>query len=131
MTPDRSNAPIPTMTQTIQRTFRALLASACVMLLFASSATQARGGQYNAVLNIGDAAPRWDGLDGTDGNKHSYKELADAKCVVVAFTCNSCPYARDVEDRVIALAKDYASRGVRVVFGDRRHRHPAVEDQSA
>jgi len=115
MTPDRSNAPIPTMTQTIQRTFRALLASACVMLLFASSATQARGGQYNAVLNIGDAAPRWDGLDGTDGNKHSYKELADAKCVVVAFTCNSCPYARDVEDRVIALAKDYASRGVRVV----------------
>ncbi|MCG8649137.1 MAG: thioredoxin family protein, partial [Pirellulales bacterium] len=30
-------------------------------------------------------------------------------------TCNSCPYAVDVEDRLIALEKDYASRGVALV----------------
>ena len=115
MTPARSNAPVPTMTEAIRRTFRAMLALAALVAILTSPTTQARAGQYNAALNIGDPAPRWAGLEGTDGNKHSYAELADAKCVVVAFTCNSCPYARDVEERVIALANDYASRGVRVV----------------
>lgn len=115
MTPARSNTPVPMMTQTIRRTFGAILALAGLLSLPTSPATQALAGQYNAVLNIGDPAPRWEGLEGTDGNKHSYAEFADAKCVVVAFTCNSCPYARDVEGRVIALAKEYASRGVRVV----------------
>lgn len=72
-------------------------------------------GQFNAVLSIGDPAPQWQGLEGTDGNKHRWEDLADAKCVVVAFTCNSCPYARDVEDRLNALTQQFASSEVRLV----------------
>ena len=28
-------------------------------------------GEYNEVLNIGDAAPAWSSLDGIDGKKHA------------------------------------------------------------
>ncbi len=34
---------------------------------------------------------------------------------VVVFTCNSCPYAVDYEDRLIAFHKKFASRNVAVV----------------
>jgi peroxiredoxin len=38
--------------------------------------------------------------------------LADfgAEALVVVFTCNHCPYAQAVEERVIALARDFAGR---------------------
>lgn len=35
--------------------------------------------------------------------------------LVVVFTCNHCPYAIHVEDRLIRLARDWAGRGVRTV----------------
>ena len=35
-------------------------------------------------------------------------DLADASVIVVAFTCNSCPYSVDYEDRLIALQQKYA-----------------------
>ena len=67
-------------------------------------AAWAHAGQFNLLLNIGDEAPAWKDLDGTDGKKHSYADVSSAKFVVVAFTCNSCPYAVDVEQRLIALS---------------------------
>ena len=39
----------------------------------------------------------------------------DAKAVVVAFTCNGCPYAVDAEDRLIELSKQWADQGVAVI----------------
>jgi peroxiredoxin len=72
-------------------------------------------GQYNQVLSIGDPAPSWVDLDGVDGRAHSLDDLADKKVVVVVFTCNSCPYAVDVEDRLIALDEKYSRQGVAVV----------------
>ena len=68
-------------------------------------------GKYNKQLSIGDAAPGWSGLEGTDGGNYSLKELADREVVVIAFTCNTCPYATDLEDRLIALAKKFAAEG--------------------
>jgi len=64
----------------------------------------ASGGQFNQVLSVGDVAPAWSELEGADGKQHSYAGVAASKFVVVAFTCNSCPYAMDVEDRLIALS---------------------------
>lgn len=75
----------------------------------------ASAGKYNRVLDIGDPAPAWEGLPGVDGQTHSLEALDEAKAVVVAFTCNSCPYAVDVEDRLIELAKRYQPQGVAVV----------------
>jgi len=73
----------------------------CVFVLMVKTAT---AGEYNAALDIGDEAPNWQDLQGIDGNVHSDAEFADASFVVLAFLCNSCPYATDAEDRVMQLA---------------------------
>lgn len=71
-------------------------------------------GQYNDVLSVGDAAPVWNELIGVDGQVHSRSDLDDANVIVVAFICNSCPYAVDVEDRLIWLHENYSPRGASV-----------------
>lgn len=62
-------------------------------------------------LAAGDAAPGWNDLPGTDGRSHSLKDLDGQSVVVVCFTCNTCPYAIDYEDRLIALQKKYQAAG--------------------
>jgi peroxiredoxin len=64
---------------------------------------------------IGKAAPEFEGIVGTDDAKHSLKDFADKKAVVLVFTCNHCPVAVAYEDRLIALQKDYESKGVQLV----------------
>ncbi|MBS0204176.1 MAG: thioredoxin family protein [Planctomycetes bacterium] len=66
-----------------------------------------RAGEFNEVLNIGDAAPAWTELPGTDGKKHSLSDYKDRDVVVLIFTCASCPTAVDYEDRIIDLARRY------------------------
>lgn len=70
----------------------------------------AYAGEFNKVLTVGDAAPAWANLDGTDGKKHSLVDLKDKDVVVVVFTCNSCPVAAGYEDRIIAFAKKRSDR---------------------
>jgi len=79
----------------------------CVVWLMVLS-LPAVAGKYNAVLNIGDAAPAWTDLEGVDGKKHALTDFADKDVVVVVFTCNSCPVAADYEDRILAFSKKYA-----------------------
>jgi peroxiredoxin len=76
----------------------------CLCVLLASTLL---AGEYNPVLNIGDAAPAWTGLPGVDDKQHSLADLKDKQAVVVVFTCNSCPYAVDYEDRLIAFSKKH------------------------
>lgn len=71
-------------------------------------AAPAPAGKFNKVLSVGDAAPTWANLDGTDGKKHASTEFQSKEAVVVVFTCNSCPVAVGYEDRLIAFAKKYA-----------------------
>jgi len=73
------------------------------------------GGEYNEVLSIGDAAPAWTDLPGTDGKTHSLADLKDKDVVVLVFTCASCPFAVDYEDRLNALVKKYGEKQVAVV----------------
>jgi peroxiredoxin len=67
----------------------------------------AHGGEYNEVLSIGDAAPVWKDLPGTDGKKHSLSDYKDHDAVVLVFTSATCPTAVDYEDRINDLAKRY------------------------
>ncbi len=60
---------------------------------------------------IGDPAPTFT-LPDTEGNTY---EPGGAPATVVVFTCNHCPYALAWHDRIVALARDYAGRGVRVL----------------
>ena len=59
--------------------------------------------------------PRGTDLAGVDDKQHSLGEHADAKAVVVVFTCNHCPVAVAYEDRLVEFANDYADKGVDVV----------------
>lgn len=88
-----------------------------LVVVWVFSAGIAAAGEYNPVLSIGDAAPAWKNLPGVDGKTHSLADLKEIPVIVVVFTCNSCPYAVDYEDRINALAKEHAgdSPKVRVV----------------
>lgn len=84
----------------------------------ADAATESNSGPGESEqekLGVGDPAPAWDGLIGVDDQEHSLGEHADAKAVVVIFTCNHCPVAVAYEDRIAAIAEDYRDKGVDVV----------------
>ena len=113
-----------------------LFSIALALILFGAITPPALAGTYNKQLSIGDAAPDWTGLEATDGGKYSLQELADKEVVVIAFTCNTCPYATDLEDRLIALAKKFAAEGDKcalvainpnLVAGDQM---PAMQDRA-
>src|SRR5262245_40345001 len=84
------------------------LLTVVAILLVASAAS---AGTYNKQLSIGDSAPNWKGLVGTDDQKHSLADLTNKQVIVVCFTCNTCPYAVDYEDRLIALTRRFAAEG--------------------
>lgn len=69
-------------------------------------------------LSIGDTAPDFE-LTGTDGEIHSLANtMANgeaAKGHIVVFTCNTCPYAKMYEDRLVALHEKMAPMGYPVV----------------
>jgi peroxiredoxin len=73
-------------------------------------ATLVQAGEFNPQLSVGDAAPAWKDLPGTDGKTHSLGDLKDVPVVVVVFTCNSCAVAQDYEARIVAFAKKHAEQ---------------------
>lgn len=66
------------------------------------------------TLPLGSPAPDFS-LPGVDGRNHALKDFADAKIVLVVFTCNHCPTAQYYEDRLKQLVTDYKNKGVAVV----------------
>jgi peroxiredoxin len=65
-------------------------------------------------LEIGAPCPEFS-LPGVDDRTHKLSDFADARLLVVVFTCNHCPTAQAYEDRIIKLEADYRSRGVRLI----------------
>ncbi len=65
-------------------------------------------------LTIGDPAPTFS-LPGTDGRTHSLDGLSGKPVLVVVFSCNHCPYVQAYEDRLVAIQRDYAGRGVQLI----------------
>jgi peroxiredoxin len=55
-------------------------------------------------------------LPATDGRTISTDQYADTPIFGVVFWCNHCPYVKAWEDRVIALQREYAGRGVQFVL---------------
>ena len=66
------------------------------------------------ALRLGDPAPEFS-LPGVDRQTYALKSLSDKRAIVVVFSCNHCPYVQAYEDRLIAIQRDYAVRGVQVV----------------
>ena len=89
------------------------LGALLVLTLVITSASFA--GNYNRVVDIGDAAPVWTNLVGVDSKTHSLADYEDAKAMVMIFTCNQCPVAAGYERRIIKLQKEYEAKGLQVV----------------
>ena len=66
------------------------------------------------TLEIGAEAPAFR-LEGVDGRWYTLKDFADAKFLVVIFTCNHCPTAQYYEERIKAMVTEYRGKGVRFV----------------
>ncbi len=79
-----------------------------------------------ATLAIGSPAPDFNlrgfvigQVAGSEPNilerQYTFRDFAEAKVLVLIFTCNHCPTAQAYEQRIMALAHDYRDQGVAVV----------------
>jgi len=68
---------------------------------------------YSKGMPVGTSAPGFS-LPGVDGQTYGLESFAQAKLLVVIFTCNHCPYAQALEQRFIEIQRDYAPRGVQL-----------------
>jgi len=82
---------------------KGLLAVVCILMVVSASAGE---------LAIGAKAPGFTLTNAIDGKPVSFKP-GDGKISVVVFTCNSCPYSKAFEDRIVALGSEYGKKGVR------------------
>ena len=71
-------------------------------------------GDEHKSLELGAAAPNFN-LKGVDGKMYSLSSFANAKVLVIVFTCNHCPTAQAYEERIKKLTADYADKSVQVV----------------
>ena len=66
-------------------------------------------------LQVGDTAPDFK-LKHVDGNYYSLSQLqSQVKGFIIAFTCNTCPYAIKYEERLKKLHGKYADKGFPVI----------------
>jgi peroxiredoxin len=66
------------------------------------------------TLSIGDKAPEFK-LPATDGRTYQLADFADAKALVVFFTCNHCPFVLGSDEVTRKTAEKFAPQGVRFV----------------
>ncbi|MCI4342471.1 MAG: thioredoxin family protein [Thermoplasmata archaeon] len=67
------------------------------------------------ALHPGDPAPPFS-LPGVDGKSWSLDSFSGSRLLLVIFSCNHCPYVRAWEDRIMAIGREYAPRGVSTVL---------------
>ncbi|MCG8475927.1 MAG: thioredoxin family protein [Cytophagales bacterium] len=70
--------------------------------------------QKDSGYRIGDTVQNFK-LQGVDGQMVSLSDYANAKGVLIVFTCNECSYSQRYEERLIQLNDEFAPKGVPVV----------------
>jgi thiol-disulfide isomerase/thioredoxin len=85
-----------------------------IVLLFILSCHAVLADKEVKPLALGSIAPDFN-LPGIDGRKYTLKDFADAKFLLVIFTCNHCPTAQYYEERIKKLVDDYKPKGVAIV----------------
>lgn len=93
----------------MKRTFILIVGMmAVVAVLFMNASEPAAG------YGVGDYAEDFK-LPNVDGKMVSMADYNNAKGFIVVFTCNTCPYAKAYESRIIELDKKYAGKGFPVI----------------
>ena len=54
-------------------------------------------------------------LPSVDGRRFALKDFSASDALVVMFICGHCPYVQAIEDRLIAVAREFMPQGVAVV----------------
>lgn len=85
-----------------------LFIAACMFTLVAAS-------PIKVGYEVGDAVADFK-LKNTNGKMVALSDYKDVKGVIVIFDCNTCPYSKAYNDRILALNKKYASKGFPVVL---------------
>lgn len=67
----------------------------------------------NQALKIGSKAPGFT-LLGVDGKTYSLESFNDKKGLIIIFSCNHCPYVQAYEERIKAIQRDYAAKGIQI-----------------
>lgn len=83
-----------------------------ITLLLASTVITATA--QITTITPGTAAPEFS-LKNVNNQEVSFKTFPDAKGYIVIFTCNTCPYAKGYEQRIIELNNKYAPLGFPVI----------------
>ncbi|MCG6156082.1 thioredoxin family protein [Rubinisphaera margarita] len=83
--------------------------SFALILLCCAFPLQSEAGKYNPDRSIGDQFAGFESLPATDGKTYSSSDFEDARALVIVFTCNSCPYALDYEERLKAFEEKWGS----------------------
>lgn len=82
--------------------------SILLMLLMATVSPVKQG------FEVGDTATDFK-LKNVDGKMISLADYKEAKGFIVIFDCNTCPYSKAYNQRIINLNEKYASKGVPVI----------------
>ena len=83
-------------------------------LCLALTLTRLWGAEPIQTLAIGAKAPDFN-LPGVDGRNYALQDFAQAKILMVVFTCAHCPTAQYYEERLKRIVNDYRDKGVAVV----------------
>jgi peroxiredoxin len=86
-----------------------LMKSILLMLCFAALAA-GRTPNYGVGDTVADFR-----LKNVDGKMVSLSNYKGSKGVIVIFDCNTCPYSKAYNDRIIALNRKYAAKGFPVI----------------
>src|SRR3974390_2990038 len=85
-----------------------------LMFLLLTVVALAHSEEEHPTLAVGSQAPDFN-LHGVDGRYWALKDFADARILVIIFTCDHCPTAQYYEERIKQLVADYKSKGVVIV----------------
>ncbi|MEM0993134.1 MAG: thioredoxin family protein [Bacteroidota bacterium] len=65
-------------------------------------------------LQVGDTAPDFS-LKNVDGKMVTLADFEDAKGFVINFTCNTCPFAKMYEERIVQLQDKLEAKGYPII----------------
>jgi peroxiredoxin len=81
-----------------------------LLLVFTAILSQAQ----SKTLKAGETAPDFK-LKNVDNKEISFESYPKAKGFIVVFTCNTCPYAKAYEQRILELDAKFKSQGYPVI----------------
>lgn len=85
-----------------------------VVLIFFVSAKKTESQPASMKYEVGDKAVDFK-LKNVDGAFVSMDDYENAKGFIVVFTCNTCPFSKMYEERIIELDKKYKGQGYPVI----------------